>query len=545
MKNDGYAALDNMTAQELKELLVKQQKQNQLLEKERDILTQEKNQLNAEKEKLSEKVIRIEERLKLFQIQMYGRKSEKISKEDALQMRLFDELEMILEEPEPKASETTTIKEHTRKRGGRKKLPDHLERRDEVHDLSTEEKTCECGCLKKRIGEEITEKLEVIPPDVFVRRIVRPKYACKSCAESGDEERKAITIAPLPPQIIPKSYASPSLLAFMFTAKFEDALPFYRQEKQFARLNILIDRKNLSNWAIKVAAACEKIEELLWQEVLSGPVIQVDETPVQVLSELNRKDTSLSYMWVFRGGPPEKPIILYKYHPTRSKEIPELYLCDYQGFLQTDGYAAYDALGSKDGIRHTTCWAHTRRYFNQARKASKKNSTAGKGLEKIRKLYKIEKELRAQNLSAQEFQKKRAELVQPVFDDLKAWLDSTNGKVPPKSLTGKAITYALNQWHKLIRYIESPYLTPDTNHVENAIRPFTVGRKNWLFAGSPRGAFASAMLYSLIQTAKASDLNPYLYLKYIFEKSPDAKSKDDVKSLLPQNLTQQDIQPVL
>lgn len=544
MMHTDQKTIDSMTADELKELLLKQEEKFRLLEQERDSVIKERDSVVLENDRLHEKMMNMEEQIRLFKAEIFGRKSEKLSKESSQYQFMFDEAEAHIEEQESEAeSETTAVKEYRRKKRVRKKIPDHYERIDEELDLPEEDKTCDCGCRKVRIGEEITEKLEVRPPVLFVRRIIRPKYACKSCAESGDEDRKAITIAPLPPQIIPRSYASPSLLAFMFTAKFEDAIPFYRQEKQFERLSIDISRDNASNWAIKAAAACEQLETLLWKEILKAPVIQVDETKVQVLRERNRKNTTLSYMWVFRGGPPEKPIIIYKYHPERTKKIPLLYLSEYKGFLQTDGYASYDELGALPGIIHATCWVHARRYFTKAKKAAKKKSSANKPLALIKKLYKIERTLRAQNLQPEEFKDKRMEQVTPVFEEIKDWLKLVEGTFNPESLIGKAVIYLSNQWNKLIRYIESPYLTPDTNLIENAIRPFAVGRKNWLFSGSPRGAFASAMMYSLIQTAKANGLNPYHYLKYIFEKLPYAKSSSDAELLLPQNLTPKDILP--
>lgn len=240
-------------------------------------------------------------------------------------------------------------------------------------------------------------------------------------------------------------------------------------------------------------------------------------------------------MWVVRGGDPEHPILLYQYHRTRSGKIPTDYLKDYHGYLQTDGYTGYDTAGKSPDIIHVGCWAHARRMFFEAKKATQKTGSAEQALAWILKLYVAEREFRSLDLSASEFVERRKERVEPVLEKLQSWLQKRSSEVPPSTFFGKALTYTLKQWEKLIRYLDQEYLTPDTNLVENAIRPFVLGRKNWLFSGSPRGAYASSTIYSLVETAKANNLEPYRYLRYVFEKIPLAETDDDYRQMLPQN----------
>ena len=267
----------------------------------------------------------------------------------------------------------------------------------------------------------------------------------------------------------------------------------------------------------------------------------MDETRVQVMKELGRSDTSKSFMWVLRGGQAEKPVIVYRYHPTRSGKVPLQYLSEYEGYLQTDGYEGYREVGSLSGITHVCCWAHARRKFDEAAKPSKKPGGAAEALGRIGKIYRIERELRSEGLEADEFVRKRKDRVLPILKAFKGWLEKKALQVPPSTLLGKAVNYTLKEWEKLVKYLDSPYLTPDTNRVENAIRPFVVGRKNWLFSGSPRGAHASTTLYSLIETAKVNGLEPYRYLKYLFTKLPGAQSLEQCRKLIPQYLDRDEL----
>jgi transposase len=292
----------------------------------------------------------------------------------------------------------------------------------------------------------------------------------------------------------------------------------------------------MSNWQRKVFESIGPLIELLKQHIRCGPVMQMDETTVQVMKEPGRKDTQRSYMWLARGGPPDSPAVIYEYRETRSSRHVNEFINGFSGFLQTDGYSGYDtALASRTDIVHVGCFAHARRKFHDAAKTSKKTGAAHVAMAKIRKLYDVERSLRSQELKGEEFLQKRRDAVEPILDSLKAWLDEKVDRVPPESLLGKAVNYTRRQWEKLIRYLESPYLTPDTNAAENAIRPFVLGRKNWLFSGSPVGAESSCAIYSLIETAKQNGLNPYSYLRTVFDAVPRINDPHAWKTLLPWN----------
>ena len=477
----------------------------------------------------------LNEQIKSLQHKLFGRKTEKTHSDDG-QLSLFDMPEPecpILEEPEK-----ITVPSHTRKKRGRKPLPANLPRIEVIHELTEEERQCGCGCLKSRSGQEVSEQLDIVPAKMQVIRNIRYKYACKNC-EGVEDDGPTVSIARMPEQMIPKSMATPGLLAHILIAKFADALPFYRQEKQFARIGVELPRSTMCNWAMKVAQACEILLGFMQAQILKGSVINIDETTVQVLKVQKR---SKCYMWVFKGGTPDKPVIMFQYHPTRSGDVASQFLNGYQGVVQTDGYAGYNFLDTIIGIIHVACWVHVRRKFTDVLKAlgrqkgTPSSGNAGTALKYISKLYKIEKQAREQELSTDDLHKVRQEKAVPILNEFKKWLDQKVDKVPPKSLLGKAIGYTLGQWTRLILYAENGIVGLDNNVVENAIRPFVIGRKNWLFNCTPEGANASACIYTLIETAKANGLEPYWYLKYLFENLPEAMTADEFMALMPQNI---------
>ncbi len=304
---------------------------------------------------------------------IFGRRAEKLSEEDRRQLLLFNEAEDILlaQSSQPPDEHTVEVRAHSRHKRGRKPLPPEIPRIETIHDISEEEKHCACGQQVTRIRVETCEKLEVIPARIRVRRHVRPRYACHACEGSGDESRAAVRIAPPPAQLLPRSIASPALVAYIVVGKFCDSLPFYRQEKQFARIGVEISRQDMANWSIAVFEKLRPLRELMRQEIHQGPVVQIDETTVQVMGEPGRPNTSKSFMWVFLGGSPGQPVVDYQYHPTRSGTIPSDALRDYNGFIQTDGYEGYEELGSQPGVVHVGCWAHARRKFFEAKESPK------------------------------------------------------------------------------------------------------------------------------------------------------------------------------
>lgn len=481
----------------------------------------------------------LEEQNRLLTSALYGRKSEKAIPDNDPQLLLFNEAEASPPAEEEKPAEETTIPKHTRKKRGRKPLPPELPRIEEIHDLKEEEKLCGCGSQLTRIGEETSEKLDIIPAKIQVIRHIRPKYACKQC-EGVESDVGTVQIAPPPAQLIPKSIAGEGLLAHLITSKFCDGLPFYRQEKIFQRMGVDLARNTMCGWAIQVADRCRPLLSLMNEEIRSGPLINIDETTVQVLKEPERRNTTKSYMWIFRGGDPDRPIVVFQYHPTRSGDVALNYLRGYNGYVQTDAFSGYDALEYIDGITLLGCFAHARRKFFDVTKATKKGSGKEKvrltdeALEYIKNLYAIEKKARQEGLCPDEIYQLRQEKAKPLLEEFKEWLDEKYPLTPPKGLLGKAMSYTLNQWKRLERYLEDGILRPDNNLAENALRPFVIGRKNWLFAGHPRGAAASAALYSLIETAKANKLEPYWYLRALFENLHLATMSDDYRALLPQ-----------
>lgn len=464
---------------------------------------------------------------------LFGRRSEKLPGDaDKVQLPLFD-----MPEPEQIEPVKVTVDAHARKKPGRKPLPPELPRVEVVIDLPENEKVCGCGCTLSRIGEEVSEQLDIIPAKIQVIRHIRPKYACRQC--EGIEDAQPVRIAPVPARIIPKSIATPGLLAHVLTGKFVDHLPFYRQEKMFARLGVDIGRATLCNWAMQAATACLPLINLIGDAILESRVINIDETTLQVLAEPDRKATAKSYMWVFRRGDPHRPAIIYQYHPTRAGDVAKAFLGDFKGVIQTDGYSGYDFLDHREGVRHAGCLAHVRRKFMDLIKAQGKNRPSGsadQALAYIQQLYGLEKQARQRELPAEEILTMRREQARPIMEQFHQWLLKRSGQTPPKGLLGKAISYALNQWDRLQVYLEEPLLTPDNNPAENAIRPFVLGRKNWLFAGTPQGAEASAMLFSLIETARANNCEPYSYLRHIFAHLPNAQSVEDYEALLPWNI---------
>ncbi len=434
-------------------------------------------------EKSNEQIHYLEERIRLLQNELFGRKSEKRSPEDKRQLPIFAQDREEQGASQRAVDDTIVVPAHKRRKRGRKPLPDNLPRVDVIHDLAEEEKVCPCGAQLSRIGQDTCEKLDYVPAKVRVLRHVRIKYACKAC-EGVEDDGPTVKIAPAPVQLIEKSMATEGLLAHIAVSKFADALPLYRQEKIFTRLGIELSRATMANWLIGAAARCSPLIELLEHEIRGGPLIQMDESPLQVLKEPGRANTSKSYMWVYCGGSTDQPAVLYRYHPTRSGKVALVFLDDYQGIIQSDDFDGYDYLGQKQGIIHMGCWAHARRKFDDVIKARKKNrgkhantkTLADEAMDYIAKLYRIEKQAREQEMTPEQVYSLRQEKAKPILEAFEKWLETTQPLTPPKGLLGKAIGYALRNWDKLTVYIEDGRLKIDNNAAENAIRPFVLGR---------------------------------------------------------------------
>lgn len=476
------------------------------------------------------------EEIRHLRAQLFGRKSDKPLAGDGPQpLPLFDMPEPAVE---PEEVEEIQVPAHSRTKKGRKPLPEHLPRIERIHDIDPADKICGCGCELSRIGEVVSEQLDIIPAKIQVIRHIRPKYACRNC-QGVEDSGPTVKIAPVPPQLIPKSIATPGLIAHILTTKFVDHNPFYRQEKQFQRLGVTISRTSMCGWAMQTALACRPLLNLLQDTARDGTYHNIDETTVQVLVEPGRAPTSKSYMWLFRRGDPDKIVLIFQYHPTRSGDVAREFLHGVAGYVQTDGYSGYDFLDRETSIRHIGCWAHARRKFMDVIKAQGKNRKVGSAdvaLKYIKELYRLEDAAQKRSATYDEIYQMRQEQAKPHLVEFRKWLEKKSLQTPPKGLLGKAIGYALNQWDRLIGYLEAGHLRPDNNMAENAIRPFVLGRRNWLFSGTQEGAEASALLYSLIETAKANNREPYTYLRYIFEKLPLASSLEDYEALLPWNI---------
>jgi len=502
-------------------------RQQQQLETQSHQIDTQSSRIDAQADEL--RILR--EYIRLLKHHRFGRRSEKGCDE---QVRLFNEAELGEEGPE-EVVEETPVAAHTRQKRGRRSLPASIPRVEILHDLPEDQKRCgDDGTPLERIGEEVSEQLEFIPAKLRVLRHVRPKYACPTC-------RTGVHTAPMPPQPIPKSLASPTLLAHIAVSKYADGLPLYRQEAMFRRLGIDLPRASLANWMVKIGELVQPLVNLLRDDLLSSGFVQCDETRYQVLKEPGKAATSQSYLWVQHA--PDTGIVLYDYDASRSAEVPKRLFASFEGFLQTDGYEGYGAIGLEPGVVHVGCWAHARRKFDEALKAQRsgtkrnrslRESKALQGLAFIQRLYQLERQMKEQPPDARH--RIRKERSRPVMERLRAWLDDAIPRVPPQSLTGKALAYLDGQWPKLVRVLDDGRIPLDTNGVENAIRPFVVGRKNWLFADTVRGAEASANLYSVIETAKRTGLEPFAYLRHVLHALPRVTTLDEVEALLPRHL---------
>lgn len=492
-------------------------------------LLSENEALRLENLRLREDIAYLEELVKLFRHQKFGAKSE--ADRHPGEQLLFNEAEAESEvaeiHDEPKSS--SEGKSSRKEKPSRKPLPERIPRIERIIDLPESEKICaKSGRPLHRIGEEVSEQLDIIPAKVQVIRTIRPKYAC-SC---GDCTPKSM---PMPAQPIPKSMASPGLLAFIATSKYADGMPLYRQEGILQRIGCDIPRTTLASWMIRAGNLVAPIINRLQELMLESPLVQCDETPLQVLKVPGKKPSSRSYMWVTaKGSGDGQKIILYQFSPSRSGDIPLKIFKGFKGYVQTDGYEGYSQLALVPGIVHVGDWVHVRRKFKEAVKAQKAGSKATfaeHALGAIKELFRIEAECSREESRLEV----RQILSRKVIEDLRTWLDEAIHRVPPKSLTGKALSYMNSQWPKLVRFLDDPVIGLHTNLVENAIRPFAVGRKAWLFSDTVKGADASAALYSLVITARENNIEPYEYLAYIFSKLPRASTAEEIEILLPWN----------
>lgn len=468
-----------------------------------------KDELITEVENLQIAFLQQKEELNKLKRMIFGSKSERFASSSpaASQPELELNIEKLPEEPtvtEKITYERRKANKSNKVHSGRTPIPAHIERRTELIEPN-EDVT---GLSK--IGEEVTEVLEYEAPKFFVRRIVRPKYS--------RPERKGVVIASLPTLPIEKGIAGASLLAAIIIEKFVYHMPLHRLIQKFAREGIKIPPSTMSDW---VRQACEPLELLyrtLIAELLKQTYLQADETPIPVLDKDKEGATHQGYYWVYHS--PEKKIVLFDYQQGRGQTGPLSVLRNFSGFLQTDGYAAYEKL-YPENITLFHCMAHARRYFEQALDNDKERAEFALTL--IQKLYLTEKICRENNYSFEQREKLRIEKSFPILNEMKEWLEFNHRHVLPKSAIGKAINYSLERWDKLSLFASNGRLEIDNNLIENQIRPVAIGRKNYLFAGSHEAAQRHAMIYSFIGTCKLRGIDPQSWLTDVLTRIQDHK----------------------
>lgn len=459
----------------------------------------------------------------------FGRKSEKLEEHKQLDLS-FDEAELLVaqevEHEEVTETKTITIK---KKKPGRKPLPSNLPYIEHIQDINEADKQCPCGCALTHIGNETTEQLDVFPQVTYRVINIRKKYACKSCEET-------IITAKSPKQPFPKSIATAGLVASVIDAKFNRHLPLYRQEDIFKSMGVEISRTNLSNWVVKAAELLKPIVDAMATQIKEYDVAYADETVLQVLNEQGKCATSTSYMWLFSGGPPQKRCFVYQYHPSRQDAIAKQFFESFKGYLHADCYSAYVNL-DKTRVKHVACIAHARRYFVDVVKATKnKPGIAKTAVEWFAKLYTIEKQLKEDKATTEQIAQARFAEAKPILAQFKQWLLTQQKTVLPKSPLGKALYYSIKHWDSLTQYINDGRLEIDNNRSERAIKPFVIGRKNWLFNTSTKGADASSILFSLVQTCKEHNVDVFAYFKFALESVTKCNNEQEIQLLLPYNV---------
>ncbi len=463
----------------------------------------------AEQQDAISKLVRENEGLthRLAQLlrRVYGRSSERI---DASQLLLFGQALAAAPAPTSTAEEPTTSA--PKRRGhGRRPLPSDLPRHRIEHPIDPEELTCPCcGEERLRIGELVSEQLEYTPASLFVLEHVRGKYACRQCEDGGVVTAERASEG----QVIEKGLPGPGLVAHVITSKHCDHLPLYRQERIFARHGVQIARSTMCSWLRESAKLLTPLHTLMCERIRQSKVIHTDDTPLPV-QEKGRGRTKTGRLWVYLGDDTSGgPYTIYEYTPTRKRDGPASWLQDFNGYLQADAFGGYDGIYARSGggdVIEVACWAHARRKIHDARLSDPARALHALGM--IRLLYDIEKQ--AKELDVDERAGLRQREAVPILNELHAWLIDQREQVLPKSPLGQAIQYALNHWDALVRYTSDGNLAIDNNAAERAIRPLTIGRKNYLFAGSDGGGRTAAILYSLTASARRHELDPFVYLR--------------------------------
>ena len=519
----------HLTKAQLRQLIG--QKEKALAEKEGELvkaLAHQEARFNKTLKQREAYIDVLEELLRLAKVQQFTASSEKRS----FQIDLFDEaeLETAIDELADQLPDDEPAKPPKTKRQ-RGFSPDLKRRRVDLC-LSDAQK----AGASRTFFAKVKEELDYIPAQVIV-----VEYWQEKAVFPAAEGASTILAAAQPRHPLGKCQVSVSVLAQIIVGKYADGLPLYRLEGIFKRYNATLNRSTMANYVIRLGDDIFKpFVNLLREHQNSGDYLQGDETRIQVLKEDGKTAQSQKWMWVVRGGPPGQPVVLFEYDPTRSSEVPKRLLIDFNGIFQADGYAGYAAVCLENAIIRIGCWDHARRKFVEAVKAADTKKSLGKptkadvALGMIRKLYRIEDKIKGRDI--EEIYRVRQALSVPLLNELKTWMQSNVNKIMKGSLTRTAINYCLNQWEYLIGYCQRGDLQISNVLAENAIRPFAVGRKAWLFADTSHGARASATCYSLIETAKANDLEPYAYIRYLLEHIAEADTVEKWEALLPWNV---------
>jgi len=467
----------------------------------------------------------LQEKIDYLLRQQFASKSEKFNPK---QPSLFDACE---EKIEIEMDEEVKI-EFTRKKGGRSSPSKDLPRVRVEHDIHEEEKICSCGDKMHRLREVISEQYDIVPARFQIIQNVRFVYGCR-CGV-------APVTTPLAPFILPKTQVTASFLATIAVQKFEDALPLFRQAKIYKnRFGVPFNNTTLSNWMIKGSQRLKPFMDLLLERLLQNEYIQADETTLQVLKAHKSKATKKSYIWMGVGMDRYKVVYMH-YANNRGAAVASTLFKDFSGYLQTDGYAGYNSVVQTEGMTQLACWAHARRKFADIIKSGVSDTQskvyAQEAITLIQKLYKIEKEIKEDPPDRKYII--RREKSEPIIDTIRAWLDTNFFAAQKKNdAIAKAFVYLNNQFAKLCVYLKDGRLNIDNNGAENHIRPMVLGRKNWLFATSVKGAEAIATWYTVIETAKANGLEPYHYLMYLLTELPYyQRDGRDMEALLPWNI---------
>ena len=480
------------------------------------LLQKENNELSEKVANLTAELLYYKQELAQLKRMIFGSKSERHIGSDPSQLSLGLDIETV-EQPERETQQIT----YTRSKSDNKKgsairlaLPSHLHR--EEHIIEPQEDITGA----RKIGEVVTEVLEYTPGRFYVERYVRLKYVLSM------EER--IVIGELPTMPIPRGNAGPGLLAHLLISKFVDHLPFYRQVQQFKRQDIDIAESTISGWFSATCRLLEPLYERLVTRVRQSGYLMADETPIPVQTKDKPGATHKGYHWVYYA--PHEKLVCFDYRKGRGRDGPQEFLGTFRGMLQSDGYNAYDIYENKEGVTLFGCMAHARRKFENAKDNDPQR--AEYVLERIRKLYMVEREAREGNLTYEEREKLRIEKSLPVLEELEKWMKEQLPEVLPKSSIGQAIAYTLDLWNRLTRYAHNGQVEIDNNLIENSIRSVALGRKNYLFAGSYEAAQQAAMMYSFLGTCKINNIEPYEWLKNTLQRIPDQLIRE-LDELLP------------